>query len=225
MQADVRGGFPIAPFGEMHESIRLPPLRSAHIYHLPDVPPPPRGAGVPTNGYTREGGFKTWATDPTVLLTGPPPERPPPKRYPRATMEASPRSNEILDDREPTISERWPGAAEFENSKVAKDWQKILQEGQKLRDKCRALETRTVYPVWLVPKERVGQPARIHEVKARYKQAAVAKTAKEAVKTAQKPQLKSPNNLQSRGRASSPSQTGASSPHVAATIEDVVHQV
>jgi len=75
---------------------------------------------------------------------------------------------------------RWEGPGDFMISPVYKNWTRQLKKCQKLRDKVRAWDQSEPYPVWLIPKERSGQPPRSDEIKLRHRQAVQAKLAKEA---------------------------------------------
>jgi len=144
--------------------------------------------------HSREGGFASWNCDATVHFSGAAPQRPPPKRYPRtvkaplaqsAPADAAPATAVELDvadvKAEPApVQVLWAGPGDFQNEHVYQQWQQVLERGTKLRDKCRSWDNTPVYPVWLVPKERAGQPPRRDEIKARKKQAVQAELAKEA---------------------------------------------
>jgi hypothetical protein len=76
--------------------------------------------------------------------------------------------------------QRWDGPGDFDSSPEYQQWRQVLDQGQKLRDKCRAWDKAAHRPVWLIPKERAGQPPRTEELKARERQLIQAKLAKEA---------------------------------------------
>jgi len=168
--------------------------------------PPPRPT-LPAAGrlgykaYSEEGGFVAWANDPSVLQSGQKVTPPGPKRYPKREKAAPQLRKERgavfparskspvaattpeagVEDAAAPIAEKelWPGPLEFANSKVYNQWRRVLDEGQKLQDKCRAWDKATVYPVWRVPKERAGQPPRRDEVKGRRAQATQLRLTKE----------------------------------------------
>lgn len=101
---------------------------------------------------------------------------------PRVAAASTPVSDDIeAASAKPTALGRklWDGPGDFENSKEYQQWLQVLEKGQKLTEKCRAWDQAEVYPVWLIPKERAGQPPRHTEIKARHKQAFQTKIAKQ----------------------------------------------
>jgi len=203
-------GVPLGRTHDLPPLTRPAPLRCQRLPQppiaIPIAPPIPqhsprqRIAGITrdkVHPHSREGGFSNWNCDATVFFSGAAPQRPPPKRYPRTvkaplaqsvpacTADAAPVNAVALDvvdvAAEPAPGQvLWAGPGDFENEPVYQQWRQVLERGTKLRDKCRAWEKTAVYPVWLVPKERAGQPPRRDEIKVRQKQAVQAELAKEA---------------------------------------------